>query len=209
MFFRPDSPESTAILSLSRLHSSKNNLRSPADERIHHKISWKWLHPLSTLRRDIQAFISGTALLELPKLSSAVSELVFIPVVERVAEAEHSLLHRKTVHRSVSGAYVSLSLRSHEVMNVLETSGPEFLASFAQLADVNHLATSLHMREHPLWHDAANTPASARRQCADTILYTLDSHVQYGSTEAARSQTIGSSRATETKHTTVDGGAEA
>ena len=118
------------------------------------------------------------------------AELAFIPVVERVAEAEHSLLHRKTVQRSVSGAYVSLALRSHEVMTALETSGPEFLATFAQLADVDFLATSLHMREHPLWHDAANTPASAKRQCADTILYTLDSHVQYGSTESARSKRL-------------------
>ena len=87
---------------------------SPQIEDLHDRVTWHWLSPGSVLRQQIDKLVSGTPLSELHQLKQAVAELMFVPIVERVQEAEHSIVTRETVYWNVTGAYVSLLLRFPE-----------------------------------------------------------------------------------------------
>eukprot|EP00969_Alexandrium_andersonii_P135772 6006635-Alexandrium_andersonii.AAC.1 len=59
-------------------------------------------------------------------LKAHLAEYAFVPIVERCQEAEHSLVTRAEVHRTVSGAYVSTRLRFPEIMSTILPSPPRF-----------------------------------------------------------------------------------
>ena len=82
---------------------------------LHHRISWYWLNPRSAVRVDVEAFANGADRSGLPKLRKMVDEMLFVPVVERVQEAQHSILKRAVGMRKITGAYVSLAIRSPEI----------------------------------------------------------------------------------------------
>ena len=43
---------------------------------------------------QLESYVQGTRLQDLPDLKSLVYELKFVPTVERVQEADHSIVHR-------------------------------------------------------------------------------------------------------------------
>ena len=118
---------------------------------MHHRITWKWLHKGSPLRHDVEKFVAGTLLQDLPVLHRHVAELILIPVSERIIEAEHSLVHRSSHLRNVSGAYVSIRRRATEIERALEHDSASFLQLFEDLADPSVMAAQLHLTKHPLW----------------------------------------------------------
>ena len=81
---------------------------SPQNEGLHDRVTWHWLSSGGVLRQQIDKLISGTPLSELHQLKQAIAEFMFVPIVERVQEAEHSIVTRETIYRHVTGSYVSL-----------------------------------------------------------------------------------------------------
>lgn len=88
---------------------------SVQDVDLHHRMSWDWLSKGSATRIAFEKFRDSEPLSSFPELQYAIAELVFLPNVERDREGAHSIIKRATIHRSVSGAYVSLQLRYREI----------------------------------------------------------------------------------------------
>ena len=72
------------------------------------------------LRLQLERLAAGQDPAQLRDLKDAVNALTFIPVVERVQEGDHSIVHRHGGLRRVSGAYVSLIQRFSEIEAMLK-----------------------------------------------------------------------------------------
>ena len=81
---------------------------SPHDGQLHHRITWLWLSPSGHVRGLLNRFAAGEPLAALPTLASMIWEFLFIPITERIQEADHGLVSNETVKRKVTGPYVSL-----------------------------------------------------------------------------------------------------
>ena len=67
---------------------------SPQDRQLHHRITWHWLAPGSRLRDELVQFQDGVQLAMLPLLTRHIHEMYYIPIAERIQEAEHSHMKR-------------------------------------------------------------------------------------------------------------------
>ena len=108
-----------------------------------------------------------------------VSRLRFIPVVERIVEGEHSLLHRYGGYRKVTGAYVSCALRLKEIDEVMETQDGKqnLFMAFNRCRKLRNLATLFRFAQHPEWVRIVSKPAeeqSGLQKAANAILYGSD-----------------------------------
>lgn len=81
----------------------------------------------------------------MPELFKLVSELRFLPVVERIQEGDHSIVNRMSQYRRVTGPYVSCSIRMPEVKAIKAMlSSPEqyatFISKFPEVVSADVLA---------------------------------------------------------------------
>ena len=165
-------------------------MRSPQDRELHHRITWNWLHAGGQLRTELEQLVAGTSLHSLPHLHRHVAELMFIPVSERIIEAEQSLVHRETHYRHVSGAYVSIRRRAPEIHAALKEDPVAFLHRFEELADPAVMAAQLHLTRHPLWISYLGMSAEIKRRCVDLLLYTRSRDLQFASVGRAAEQRL-------------------
>jgi hypothetical protein len=94
------------------------SLGAAVPEEGHHRLSVRFLAHGENLRRELDSYIAGIPLSDLPSLSTEVAKLAFIPVVERIIEARAGhLRHSLKDHKIKSGKGASLGLRLPELMN--------------------------------------------------------------------------------------------
>ena len=87
---------------------------------LHHRLTMKFFMKETQGRQELEAFIHGTPLGDLPNLRDMVYGLRFLPVVERVQEAEHAITKKHTVHRGkLSAPFISCRLRIAEIRSIL------------------------------------------------------------------------------------------
>ena len=102
---------------------------SPQQRDLRHRVTWLFLCKDSAgnealLLRQLRALASGQSLLADPdmlELRRFAQDLRFIPTVERVQEADHSIVKRTVYLRKVSGPYVSTAIRTAEMQNKFRT----------------------------------------------------------------------------------------
>lgn len=165
----------------------------PAEPIHHHCLTWRIMSPKSTLRAQVEALAQGRELSSMLELSCEVARLAFIPVVERIVEGAHSLVHRHAGYRKVSGAYVSCSQRFPEMEAFLETPGGQarFVEAFERLRKPRKLANLFRFKEHPLWHELVSKPSkqqSGAQKLVNAIVYSTDPRTMYVDHKVTRKQ---------------------
>lgn len=157
----------------------------PAEPIYHHPLTWKILGPGSPLRSQVDALANGGDVLSnLPGLESEIAPLAMVPVVERIVEGSHSLVHRHTGYRKVTGAYVSCAHRLEEMNLFLDTD--EGKCNFAKTLDYlrkpRRLAKAFRFQDHPLWLEIGNRPSKDRsgvQKTINAIVYSTDPDTMY------------------------------
>ena len=157
---------------------------------LHHRLTLKYLAAGTEGRREMEAFVGGAPLEDLPTLRKFVWSLQFAPTVERVQEGDHSIVNTFVNKRGrFSGAFVSTRLRFQEIRAVVaEPSNCRKLAACYDLVDdPDVLARQLGFSMHPLWTEAKRQKYTRRLKCqvADQVLYSLDPTTQFVSVKAA------------------------
>lgn len=148
------------------------------EEAMHHRISWEFLAPGCELRRQLQAFASGSQpLWTWPELHRRVLALTFINVAERRGEADHSLISKAAVGRKPAPPAVSLSLRMPEVLEAIGTSPAQvhdFCAHFNSVRNPRDAVVAQGLSRHPTIKEALE------RNAAYHEMHTLLQSVVYG-----------------------------
>ena len=148
---------------------------SPHEEQLHHRLTWVHLREGAPTRVQLESYVQGTRLQDLPDLKSLVYELKFVPTVERVQEADHSIVHRSVQYKGVRGPYVSCALRLPEIRALMqhEDQYKSFLARFAEVEDMNELAKRFGFYKHERWQVACHEKHHKKRKIilAAAILY--------------------------------------
>eukprot|EP00969_Alexandrium_andersonii_P063619 2801511-Alexandrium_andersonii.AAC.1 len=120
-------------------------------------------HPLTTaclaagsqLRAEIQQFVGGVALNDLPALSFQAARLAFVPLSEQRAEAKHSQFSKELKKAPHSGApKLSLLDRMPEIHAVLRESNDGLEQLSRDASAVSHpirAAGALTFSAHPDW----------------------------------------------------------
>ena len=168
-------------------------LESPQEEQLHSHLTWAWLgSPEAPIRQQLELFIRGHDLHQLPDLCRLVWELKFMPVVERCQEADHSILHRKGSTRSVTAPYVSLTLRMPELVAMFDEPAvfKEFMSCFEQIEKLDSAAMQLGFHRHPRWKAARERKAKRQEKhlLAQAIMYGLDGETQFKKLSGGRNK---------------------
>ena len=121
---------------------------------------------------------------ELPNLRSFAWGLRFLPVVERIQEAQHSIIQRHIISRGKhSGPYISCRLRFAEVKDMVNdpVREPKFVEKFELVKNPDQLARRMGFLCHPLYAAAVANKQGAREklQLASVIAYALDPESQF------------------------------
>lgn len=158
-------------------------LRAPANPDLHHRLTWKHLQVGSATRSQLEEFIGGQDLTCLPDLFKLVSEMRFLPVVERIQEGDHSIVNRMVQNRRVNGPYIACAIRMPEVKAILSSAEKysSFLGKFEEISQPDHLAKRFGFWRHPLWQNACAEKFGKRKKMAlvSSFLYSLDVESQY------------------------------
>ena len=120
---------------------------------------------------------------------------MFIPVVERICEAEHSQVTRGQVYRNVSGPYVSTLLRLPHCIREIFSDKQKFdrLAEDFQFArkDPMHMLRRLGLYQHPMVSQVLLDTTTSQKRLKHTlrnvlrcILYSDDAEAQFNSMKA-------------------------
>lgn len=158
------------------------------DTAVHHRVTLLWLGP-GPLRSQLESYVAGNPLVLHPLLARHVAELRLVPVAERIQEADLSLIHRKTKHRTVSGAYVSLQARTREIETIVSSPADcaQFVEACSHVRDVAALAKALGIARHPLLNPPDRTPPFAEQlQRINFVMYTLDAATQFAQMKAIK-----------------------
>ena len=75
-------------------------LDSVTEPLAHHRITLRFLQDCTILRQQLNAFLAGTPLRELPDLEMEVGKLSLVRIVERIIEARASSVRHAIVRRS-------------------------------------------------------------------------------------------------------------
>ena len=145
----------------------------------------------------MEQFVKGSSLRQLPYLHRHVAELMLLPISERLIEGEHSHIYRSTHLRHVSGAYVSIRRRAQEIYSALEEDPVAFLQRSEEVTDLAAMAAQLHVTRHPLWKSYVGPSAEIKRRCADLLLYTRSTDLQFASVGRAAEQRLAAETQTE------------
>ena len=170
-----------------------STLRTPAVKDMHHPVTWKFLSPMSLIRHELEAFSTGDASRgQLPLLMQAVMPFMFVPIVERTGERDHSIMHKAVSGRRPGGPKSSLAIRMPEILELLKT-GPGFtslISKFELARSGADLARTLGLAMHPSIKERLLT--SPKRELMlrllSSVLYSLDPESQFLTHEKARAQ---------------------
>ena len=126
--------------------------------------------------------MSGTDLQRLPELSSLVLELKFIPTIERLQEADHSVVHRGVNLRTVTGPYVSCILRLPEIRALMfyEVRYRCFWDQYVEVDNLDRMARLFSFQKHPQWQLACHDKEGKKKMTiAAAIMYSMDFETQF------------------------------
>ena len=116
----------------------------------HHPLARKFLSPSGPLRVSVEGFAGGAVMSQ--QLHQAVSELKFIPCVERVVEGTHRDVRIAAKHVQLGPTKVSLTLRLPEIKTRVQDH-PGFLSrltqSFDEMRSLKRAAAALGVIQHP------------------------------------------------------------
>ena len=153
----------------------------PQREDAHHRITWRFLAPGSLLQGQLRRLAedANLALSDIPELHFEISCLRFIPVVERVVEAEHGLVHRHGGYRKVTGGYISLSERLSEIDVLMGDAATksQLIQAFESTRKLRKLAKLLRFAKHPQWLEIVSKPRfqqTGLEKLANMIVYGND-----------------------------------
>ena len=165
----------------------------PCDHVNHHPLTWKIFRPGSETRSQIDQLVEDeTAVLStLSAFYEEVCKLSFIPVVERIVEGAHSLVHRHSGYRKVTGAYISCAMRLPEIDEMMcdETSKTNFVVAFHRLRGSRALTKAFRLQDHPKWLELTSKPRkhqSGHRKLCNAMLYSTDTMTMFVEHKAAR-----------------------
>lgn len=163
-------------MSLSQYDAQPRNLRL-----LHHAITKRFLDPAGPLRLSLTRIFAGEPMHTLPELQEPVSLFACMPIVERIIEAGHSIVKRKTLYKHVSRSDVIASLAQRLPVTIAEIrEDPQLLQTVAENVsdtqqenmprlfglsdhpDIKHIMTSLPAQHHKLEHPSASTPTAPK-----------------------------------------------
>ncbi|CAE7788549.1 unnamed protein product [Symbiodinium sp. CCMP2592] len=117
----------------------------------HHSLTRHLLLKSGNMRRDIDMFLAGRSLQQLPRLEFVAACFRLVQITERSFEAAHSIVKRK-VPPNAAGPVVSLSLRLHDLARAIKLE-PSVLgdvaAQFAQARRVKCILGLMGLAAHP------------------------------------------------------------
>ena len=179
----------------------------PSDTSNHHRITTSFLGP-GVLREQFEALATGTPLKNLQELSHELCRLCFIPVVERIAEGEHSIIHRHGGYRKITGAYVSCAQRLPEIEEVFRNTGfkPKLLDAFEQTRKIRKLANLFNFTNHPQWSQQVCKPKREQTgldKLANAIMYSCDVATQFMDMSIPRKKQDAAERARKKVETSI------
>ena len=157
-------------------------------EELHDKVTWQTLSAGTRLRSDLEQFIAGAARESLVELFKFIAELAFMPVAERLTEAEHSRVNRYCAKRKASGQTVSLVLRQPEVESLLADSHWRsiFVENYLRVSSGTRIGQVFGFQRHPIWQQRRRdfgTGLSDKQvnydQMASFVMYSLDPEARY------------------------------
>ena len=125
---------------------------SPQDPALHHRKTWMHLSHGSATRTELDLFCSGVLQMrDLPHLRQVAWSARFLPVIERLQEADHSLVARgcRNAPRA-GGPYVSCRLRMEESRAYSPSQGPRLNTRVT-------LTLSLMFRRRTHWQSASDS----------------------------------------------------
>lgn len=166
----------------------------PQRQEAHHRITWCFMQPQSVLREQLEKLASALSpLSDLPELQYELCVLALTPVVERVVEGQHSLVHRHAGYRQVTGAYVSLSLRMDEINDLMlsEVGKQQMISMFEKIRKPKQLAKAFKFDDHPEWLAALSKGKighSRLGRIAVAIMYMNDIALQFLQLTSARNK---------------------
>ena len=135
-------------------------------KELHHRLTWLVFSQGSVLRHQMEQFISGTALIELPELRSRVRELFFCPLAERIQEGDHSRVSRYIATRVASGQTVSLTVRQPEIEAIMrDDRWRKFsIECYYNLRTAKLISKEFGLHRHPLWFKATQLEQAEKKQ---------------------------------------------
>ena len=96
--------------------------QSASEGMRHHRLTWLFLEPGTSMRQALVEFLAGKSLGDLPwSFQLAVARLAQVFVAERLMEAQHKNMGQAARHACrVSEAYASICLRGRELVRRME-----------------------------------------------------------------------------------------
>ena len=172
----------------------------PQDPSSHHRVTWRFLQPQSLLRDQLQKLATSHELRQLPELEYALKVLGFVPVVERVVEGQHSLVHRHAGYRQVTGAYVSCALRMPQIDQFMsqQAGKDQMAAMFQKIRKPKMLAKMFNFSQHPEWLEGLSKGKkghSRLNRIGTAIMYMNDIALQFPKLDLARKKNKAQQRA--------------
>eukprot|EP00435_Cladocopium_sp_Y103_P050317 s774_g15.t1 len=130
---------------------SQFDSQSPELQQHHHRLTCQLLSKSSPLRADLDRFLSGKALHELPQLEHFAACFRFMQITERSYEAAHSIVKRRAPPNA-KGPTISLTLRLLDLAGDVKLE-PKILMEVAEEFDharnVKQIPHALGIATHP------------------------------------------------------------
>ena len=94
-----------------------------AEKEASHELTRQLFSP-SRVREQLESFLRGEDIADLPDLSRLRMEAMFIPILEQSIERRHAVVHQRILSaHNHSGPYISVIQRSHELEDLLSQPG--------------------------------------------------------------------------------------
>ena len=155
----------------------------------------KILGPDSPLQEHVMNMAQGLPASD--ELLKVVGQYVFAPVTERRQEGDHAIINKFVSKRSISPAYVSLTLRMPEMETLIWSSSSQslqrqhtLLKYVSELSHADTCAQFFHMQNHPEYETLMVARACNRDKLGllSKLLYQVDMHSQFASYREQRQQ---------------------
>ena len=151
-----------------------------------HDLTRKVFSPSLPLRQQVERFLRGANMTELPELSRLRVEMAFIPILEQSIERRHAMMHQRiqSAHNH-SGPYVSIIQRSSEIEHVL--SEPGHLQSLADFCTsvrtpplvIRGLGLQLHPEVAPWFQASQGKETQTPHKIVAALVYRCDASTQF------------------------------
>ena len=126
-------------------------LQAPS-RRLHHRITWEWMHEDGLLRADLQAFADGAARFSLSRtFIDAAADFRFVSVVETTLERKHALVRMES-QRNLGPVKVSLANRLQMIEDCSKVDPAMFTMFcdlFSRVRTILDIPSILGFADHP------------------------------------------------------------